>query len=201
MTQDTRQKKCQFISNVNSLLQEFPAASPFVLMELINVYFTSFYGSPVWNLFSKESERIYTAWNVCVRKVFRINNTTHRYLIEDISSCTHVKILLLSRLVSFCQSLLNSRNLTLRFMALANMKDHRTIFGQNLSKISSLCNQQLESIDNQSVRRNIRYAVTDDNQWQIGLAQELILQREEVLDIPGFNHFEIDAFINYACTS
>jgi hypothetical protein len=47
MTNYVAQKRGKFIGKINSLLQEFHFASSEILMKLLNVYTTSFYGSPL----------------------------------------------------------------------------------------------------------------------------------------------------------
>ena len=70
MKSDMINKRGQFIGKVNALLQEFHYVNQDLLLKLINVYASSFYGSCLWNLHSKEVERLYTSWNVMVRNVF-----------------------------------------------------------------------------------------------------------------------------------
>ena len=64
---DIALKRGKFIEKVNSLLQELHFSSPDVLMKLLTVYTTSFYGSPLWNIMSKDCDRLFKSWNVTVR--------------------------------------------------------------------------------------------------------------------------------------
>ena len=59
---DIRSKMGSFIGRVHSILQEVHFASPLVNMKMIKSYASSFYGSPLWNLFSGNCDRLYTAW-------------------------------------------------------------------------------------------------------------------------------------------
>ena len=96
MKKDLTVKRGKFIGKLNSLAQEFYFASPSVKMKVFNIYCTSFYGSGLWDLYSSDCQRLYTAWNVAVRQAFQVPNTTHRYLIESISGCSHPKVMLAS---------------------------------------------------------------------------------------------------------
>ena len=58
MQQDIAWKKANFIGKMNSLSQEFHFVSPDVLLNIINIYGTSFHGSGLWDLFSKNSDRL-----------------------------------------------------------------------------------------------------------------------------------------------
>ena len=53
MALDIAQKRGKYIGKVNSLLQEFHFVKADILIKLINMYATSFYGSGTWNIFSK----------------------------------------------------------------------------------------------------------------------------------------------------
>ena len=64
MKQDMAMKKGNFIGKVNSLAQEFHYATPDVFLTILNIYCTSFHGSGLWDLFSKESESLFKSWNV-----------------------------------------------------------------------------------------------------------------------------------------
>ena len=77
MSQDLANKRGTFIGIVNSLLQEFHSSSPAILMKLIASYALSLYGSSVWNLMSRNCEKLFNSWNVCVRQVFRVDRRTH----------------------------------------------------------------------------------------------------------------------------
>ena len=107
MKKDVAQKRGTFIGKVNSLLQEFHFASSDILVKLVNVHTTSFYGSPLWDILSTDCERIYRSWNVTMRNIFNIERATHRYLIEPLSGCLHPKIMLACRFISFFKSLVN----------------------------------------------------------------------------------------------
>ena len=45
------------------------------------------------------------AWNTAIRILFNVPRDTHRYLIENISQCLHVKTMLGSRCVSYYETI------------------------------------------------------------------------------------------------
>ena len=117
MRQDILMKKGKFVGKINSLAQEFHYASPEVFIKIINIYCTSFHGSSLWDLSSKDCEGIYKAWNVSMRLACNVPRTTHRYLIEAISDCLHLKVMLASRLVKFHNALKGSDKMGIRLLA------------------------------------------------------------------------------------
>ena len=58
---------------------------------------------------------MYTAWNTGIRILFHVPDT-HRYLIESISQCLHVKTMLASRCVSYYETIEASSKLCIRFL-------------------------------------------------------------------------------------
>ena len=129
MNRDIAVKKGKFIGKLNSLSQEFHYASPDVYMRMLNIYAVSFHGSSLWNIFSKDCDRIFAAWNVAVRQAWAVPNKTHRYLIEAISGCLHPKVMLASRYHAFSQSLLRSTKYHVRILARQSLWDNRTRLG------------------------------------------------------------------------
>ena len=101
MKADLIQKRGQFIGKANSLLQEFHYVSPQTMFRLIDTYASSCYGSSLWDLKSKDAEKLYRSWNVMVRNVLSVDRRTHRFLIEPLSGHLHLQTMLMSRLVTF----------------------------------------------------------------------------------------------------
>ena len=60
------------LGKLNSLRQEFQNVEPSVFVKIMNIYATRFYGSSLWDLFSKECEIMFTAWNVAIRISFAV---------------------------------------------------------------------------------------------------------------------------------
>ena len=119
---DTNLKRGAFIGKVNSLLQEFYFAAPSILMKLMTIYCCNIYGSNVWDLFSAESQRLYRSYNVALRTIFNLPRTTHRYLLESLSDTPHLYTQLLSRYVTFSQSLLRNRSMEIRFLSCVSLQ-------------------------------------------------------------------------------
>ena len=58
MRHDVALKRGKFIGSLNSMLQELHFVDSNVFMKLVNIYCTSFYGSNLWDLYSKDVDRI-----------------------------------------------------------------------------------------------------------------------------------------------
>ena len=191
MKVDCLAKRGRFIGKVNSLLQEFHHVDPEVMVRLLNIYTTSFYGSVLWDLYSPEVTRIYSAWNVTIRKVFKLPWATHRYLIEPISGTKHPKILLTSRMLTFMESLMNCSKGSVRYLANVVFDDRRTKVGQSVSKIAKDCDTCRGSLTSRNVASLEYFRIPEENKWKISILEELMSARNGHAVIPEVDLDEI----------
>ena len=203
MRRDLAIKRGTFIGKTNSLLQEFCSASPAVLFKLLNSFATNMYGSNLWNLFGKDSEKLYTSYNVAMRNILNIDRRTHRYMLEPSSETLHMKAMLTSRFISFHHSLRSSSKFPVRFLAHLFEGDLRTVHGKNLSEISLLCEQPVQKLTPKLVKSKLRYfPVPEEEQWRIPLCKELLKLREDGdYFLPGFTFDEQSDLLRYVCIS
>ena len=103
-------KKGQFITCVNNILTEFGFAHPSVKCKLMQIYGTSFYGCPLWDFYSDATNKLFTTWNIALRKMFNLPYRTHTRYLDIIASVKHLRFSLKQRFLSFTQSLWKSEN-------------------------------------------------------------------------------------------
>ena len=139
MKTDNDMKRCKFIGKIHSLNQEFGFASPEIKMKLLNIYTTSFYGSSLYKLYTNQCDKLYHAYNICVRRTFSVPRRTHNYLIETISQCMHPKVMICARFVKFVESLNTCKKSSILLLIKMVQDDNSTVCGKNLSEISKLC--------------------------------------------------------------
>ena len=139
MRSDILAKRAKFIGKINSLIQEFRSVDTSVLVRILEIYVTSFYGSCLWDLYSSEVNKIYSSWNVTMRNVFSLPWTSHRYFIESVSDTRHPKNMLCSRLVKFWESLQRCKKGSVRYLFSLVYNDMRTMTGRSASKIALDC--------------------------------------------------------------
>ena len=199
MRRDIAIKRGKLIGKMNSLGQEFHFVKSNVFMKLLNTYCVSFHGGALWDIFSNDCTKLYTAWNVAVRHACGVPNTTHRYFIESISGSLHPKIMLASRYIGFVNSLLSSPKYCMRVMARTFMDDMRTVVGRTIRLISAECRSSFETLTPAMVKKEMSYyRVPDGDEWRVGALSELL---NNTLVIPGFTTEEIDDIKNHLCTS
>ena len=202
MKHDAVVKRGKFIGKINSLLQELYFVEPDVFMKLMNIYCSSFYGSNLWDLYSKEVDRIFKSWNITVRNVFKIPFTTHRYLIEPLSACMHPKTMLTSRYVKFLGSLISSTKNSVRFLVNLVKDDNRTLTGRTVSRICDDTNLRRTSLSAALVRKNMVYfPVPAGQEWRSNIILELLNARKSTLWIGNLESDELTTIINHLCTT
>ena len=112
MSIDCSVKRGKFIGKVNSLYQEFYFSSPEVKLKLVSCYCFAFCGSCLWNLYNRDTDRLYKSYNVAT--YYSLPCTTHRYFIEQLCDVYHPKVLLCSRFIHFYETIVNSKNPAVR---------------------------------------------------------------------------------------
>ena len=90
-------KRARFIDRNNTLRQEFFFAHPRTFIHINQVYNSDCSGSPVWDLFCKETEMVENSYSVAVRLMLSLTRETHRYLIEPLTGKRHIKRPIASR--------------------------------------------------------------------------------------------------------
>ena len=201
MRTDCLQKRGKFIGKINSLLQEFHYVDPPVLLRILNTHVTSFYGSNLWDLYSKEVTRIFSSWNVTVRNIFKLPRTTHRFFIEPISNCTHPKTMMLTRFWRFQETMKACSKLCVRFLVNLVNNDRRTLMGRTLDKMSNECLVSRELLTFSVVRNSEYFAPPPEEEWRIPLVSELLDVRDGQAVIPGIDMQELEFMMNEVCTS
>ena len=200
MKSDIIRKKCIFNNKINSLLQEFHAASPPVLLKCMNVYSTSFFGSPLWSLFDKSCDSLYKSWNVAIRNILKLDKQTHRYLIEPLSNVLHLKTSLCSRYIKFAKCITSSQKFTTRFLSNCLLYDGRSTFGKNIFNIIRECKSRFEDISPKTVKFNLKYWVPSvQEEIRIEMAKELMSAKDNVNKIEGFSQKEIMEMFTNIC--
>ena len=197
------QKRGQFIGKTNSLLQELGHVSHHVVLKLFNSSVLTLYGSNLWDLFSKDCEKLYTSFNVALRNIMKVDRCTHRFMLEPLSQMLHLKTLLTSRFVSFHKSLKNSLKFEVRFLASLYENDLRTVHGKNLGRIAALCESNVFQLDSKLVTEKLCYFKPPDSEkWRTIIGQKLLqVCDSESLQLPGFNIDEVNDLLSYICVS
>ena len=196
---DIDMKRGKFIGKIHSLMQEFNYATPDVTSKILQIYTTSFYGSNLWNILGKSCEKLYKAWNVAIRMVYKVPRETHRYFIEELTEVTHPKVMLAKRFVKFHETVQKSHKLSVKFLSEICKNDKSTVYGNQLWEIASECETNSNDLCSFMVNSKMCYTrCPDEEAWRIPLLKELLNERWEV---PGFSNDELDDLIHNICVT
>ena len=203
MSTDIAQKRGKLIGKLNALQQEFHYVEPRVFVKIMNIYASAFYGSNLWDIYSRECERIYSSWNVAIRCCYNVDRRTHRYFIQELSETPHPKVMLCSRYMGFRQSLSISSKFPVKFLASLYQGDLRTVYGRTLMRIRKECASPPGQFPSKHlVNRVMKYHVVPEAEsWRPSLLRNLLDVRSSRAVLPGFSRDEVQEMIDYICVS
>ena len=128
-------KRGKFIEKFNSLFQEFSFCDIKTKIRIFNIFATSFYGSGLCDIFSKEVDRIFKSWNIAIRIALGVPATTHIQSIKYLSGSPHPRTLLGSRYLKFVNSLLMNFKQEVALLANLSVDAHRAVLGRTLARL------------------------------------------------------------------
>ena len=148
------------------------------------MYATSFYGSPLWNIFDGACEKLYTAWNNAIRQAFDVPRATHIYLIEEISESEHPLVMLSLRFLKFHQTLQKSKKTSIRFLCHLSFENLRTYHSQNLKNITDRIKVEVKDLDRKLIKARLKYFEVPSNQeWRVAVIKDMLEIKWNILEI------------------
>ena len=197
-----KQKRARYIQRNNEIIQEFYFAHPETKCHLNNIYNMSFYGSPLWDLFSDTFSNIEFTYNRSIKMMWDLPLETHKYFIEPVSNQSHVKFNIFKRYIGFKDQVFKSKKNVLKHLYSICMKDTNSVTGKNLRKIMFCCDlNSISDLNCDSIDKLVYTDVPNDELWRINFLQELISTRQGELVVPGFTSEEISAIIENICVT
>ena len=101
----------------------------YISENIYTTYCMSLYGCEIWNYNSRYNDEMFIAWRKIMRKLFKLPNRTHNYIVCGIIECISIK--LDRRLAKFVYSMLNSRNLTVFKLIRLFLQSDSSTFAEN----------------------------------------------------------------------
>ena len=100
-----RNAKRDLIWRTNYVMAKFGFYSADVRAFMFRTYCTGYYGSPLWQLDSNDVKHLYVSWRNCIRTVWNIPVRSHCRLLNNLCEGYDIDLKLMSRFMSFSQSL------------------------------------------------------------------------------------------------
>ena len=196
------EKRAQYIQRNNELMQEFAFADCVTKTKINSIYNSHFHGSVLWYLFGLDAERIYKTWNTSIRKMFRLDRTSHRYFIEPVNNVPHIKISLIKRFINFIEKLSCAIKICARNIFHTMKHDCRSNIGRNIRAIMKYCGKpRICDITTKEVSKKSYQPVPNDKAWQVEGVKELIEVRDNKVDLDSCQKEEVVECIHFLTTS
>ncbi len=197
--QDLTEKRAMYVARNNELVQELYFAHPKTQIWANNVFNTSFYGSPLWEMFSREFEKLEKTWNVSHRIMLSIPRTSHRYFVEPLSDRSHIVKSLKKRFLNFLSKIRESKKSVLRHMLIEIEDDCRSTTGRNLRilrlETGNFSNNKIDISDKPYQE------IPNDSEWKIASAKEILKIKSGDLILENLVFKELDAVLEVICCS
>ena len=196
MKQDIMEKRAIYISKNNELLQELHFGHPKTKIWVNQVYNTSFYGAPLWDVSSQEYKRLEKTWNVSLRKMMSIPRAAHRYFLEPLSGKQHVVKSLKRRFLNFVSKVVVSEKKVLRDMLHAIRHDCRSVTGKNLRTLRleserCACNVIVDQVPYSEVPKNAM--------WRVDFAAGILAIKSGDLALCNLSYSDLDFILEDVC--
>ena len=98
---DISVKSTMYINKCNSLSQEYYLTHPITKVHINTTYNSHFTGSQLWDINSKEMEKLESTYNKSIKLMFGLLFQPHRYLVEPLTRLPHLRKLLFRRYLTF----------------------------------------------------------------------------------------------------
>ena len=199
--QDMKVKRAMVIQKNNELCQEFYFCHPFSKLKLNQIYNFSYTGCQLWDLFCPEAEHLENTYNVSVRRMLGLPQSTHRYLIQPLANGQHLKQVLIKRFLQFCEKLRVCTKSVVRDTFEKIKVDVRTTTGKNLAELGILLKKPISELSPVDANLVDYVQVEDENSFRIDFIKELIEVKHGVLNVEGFESNELEVIMEFLCTS
>ena len=198
LDQDLLEKRALYIAKNNELHQEFYYTHPKTKIWINNIYNTSFYGAPLWDMFSRNFEKLEKTWNVSIRTMLSLPRNTHRYFLEPLSGSHHIIKSLRNRFLKFVSSIADGKKKVLRRVLEIVKNDVRSVTGRNLRYL------KMRTVNFNEKELNVYEkpyrSVPNCEMWRLSMVREIIESRCGGLSM-NISKQEVDDITDYVCGS
>ena len=198
LDEDLIEKRARYIAKNKELRQEFHYAHPKTKVWINNVYNTSFYGAPLWDISSRNFERLEKTWNVSIRMMLSLPRNTHRYFLEPLSETHHIVKSICNRFLKFVSNIADGRKKVLRCVLDTVKNDVRSVTGKNLRYMKMRTkNFNEKELDVYDEPYN---PIPNEEIWRVAMAKEIIGARCGDISI-DISKEELDDIADFVCGS
>jgi hypothetical protein len=170
----------------------------------------AYFGCELWSLTNRRIEDLCVAWRKSLRAVWRLPQSTHKYLLHSISHCLSVFDEICRRSFNFIKSCINHHSQLIRFISLRSVLYSRgsSLACQNVLFCTHRLRCYVQDILHGSVdyliNSYLRFNTDGEMRSHANVLLELLMMRDGMLELSESHHFaqtDIDCFITALCTS
>jgi hypothetical protein len=132
---DCAAKLSAFYGSVNKLIGLYGGLEGPVMCKLFNSFCCSFHGSQLWPINSQPFLNVCTQWNKAVRRVLKLPNKTHTWLLGPLLGTQHISHQLKCRFLKFFHSMSTCTNNLVNMLHRISVNTCTTMIGQNFSAL------------------------------------------------------------------
>lgn len=193
---DISQKKSIFISYVNRLNSIFSKAPVELKVHLLQVYCSSWYGCQAWQLDTRDTSAMNTAWQIAIRRTMHLPARTRSILLPVLAGNANFSQQHHQRVYNMLYAMKISKNPVINFVFERGIESAIGILGRNHVYLCQMYGYQAY------IKRSRleRPAVADDVAARVSQIRELLLARDGRGQIEHMNSNDIENVLGFVCT-
>ena len=200
--EDMKVKNAKYVGKNIELNQEFFFAHPETKLKINQIYNSSYYSSPLWDLFGKGARKIESSFNRSVKIMLGLPYDTHRCLIEPLTDIKHVKKLLITRFLGFMENISKSKKEAIKMLMNTAKEDVRSITGKNYREIMLLVGKtSVKDVTKKDADMIEYFQMEEKDSWKVEMIKEIINVKSNIANIDNLNTEELETVLTYLCTS
>ena len=193
-------KRAIFFEKVHQIKQQFGKYHPRLVLKLLSIYSTAFYGSDLWQINTEEYRKLVRSWNITCKMIWDLPHPTHTRFLESLSPVPHLENVLHGRYLGFIQNLRKSNKSIVRLILSSCSHDLTSQTGQNLDHLQLKYNKKsIGDLLRFSLRDRQVYPLEAEELWKVRMIEEVSLIKKDLLEIDFEEQF-LDNILQDLCT-
>ena len=204
MDYDTKIKRAKYIDKTCEIRNTLSWADPNQILKAGDIYCGDHYGSNLWLLTSKAADSYFKSWNTFVKLSWGVPVNTHTNLVENVFARDFLssRNQVLSRYVTFFQSLTTSPCREVRLLARIVASDKNSVTYQNIAHVTNV-SEGLSPWDYSKSRISsmlTKSPILEVDQWRVTLIEKLLIERKLKFD-SNEDTAAIQTWLDSLCTT
>ena len=193
--QDVRMKRSDLVGRVNTIVGSLHQLTPDIIAKMFASQCCHYYGTQTWQFSSSTLGDFSTMWNRCVRRLLNLPNKTHRRFLPHLVSMKSPSDQICKGFLSLYQTMKNSENDSVKFLAIRGTDDARSIISRNLHFICKSYQCPAQDISDLKGLAVTSYLCSDEDLCAIEVIRDIIDHNLDSL----YSKHELSDYLNSVC--